>query len=98
MTVRAARHFETSEPVALTCRGCRQPVIYGLAEGVTARADLMPLTSLQEIAAVLAGRRTFTLRRSGLIERDAGRRSDPTLASPVLAEHRCSGKGSTDVV
>lgn len=96
MTVRAYRHLETTAPLVHACRRCHTPVIYGLAEGVTARADLLPITSAGEIAAVLAGRQTYTVRRSGLIRRDAGRRADPTLASPVLAEHRCSRRGSTD--
>lgn len=89
MTIRAHRHFETTPPVVVVCWRCNRPTIYGLAEGVIARADITPIDSASEIRAVVAGRRTYTLTRSGLVERDAGRRSDSTLASPVLAEHAC---------
>lgn len=89
MTVRAHRHFETTTPVVVTCHRCDRPTIYGLAEGFIARADPAPLDQTQEIAAVVAGRQTYTLLRSGLVHRDAGRRSDPSLAGVVLAEHAC---------
>lgn len=91
MTLRATRHLETTVPVVISCSRCLGPVIYGIAEGIPARADAAPLTSLQEIGAVLAGRQTYTLQRAGLVQRDADRRSDPGLAGPVLAEHTCPG-------
>jgi hypothetical protein len=89
MTVRAFRHLETTTPLVHTCRRCDRPVIYGLAEGVPARCDPTPINTVGEIAAVMAGRRTYTLQRTGLVERDALRRSDPNLTGPVLAEHDC---------
>lgn len=91
MTLRVHRHLDTTAPLVHTCRRCGRPVIYGLAEGVPARADVAPVDQRGEIVAVLAGRQTYTLRRSGLIHRDAGRRADPTLAAPVVAEHGCQG-------
>lgn len=90
MTIRALRHLETTAPIVISCSGCLGPVIYGLAEGVAARVDAAPLrTPADEARAITAGRQTYTLRRSGLIHRDAVRRTDPTLAGPVLAEHDC---------
>jgi hypothetical protein len=90
MTVRAFRHLETTTPVIHTCRRCGRPIVYGLAEGIPVRADLTPLVgALAEPLAMLEGRQTYTLRLFGLVHRDAGRRADPTLSKPVLAEHAC---------
>jgi hypothetical protein len=94
MTIRAFRHLETTTPVVLACHGCGAPVVYGLAEGIPARTDPAPLTPWQEIRAVVAGRQTYTLTRAGLVQRDAGRRADPGLTGPVLAEHRCDGRAA----
>lgn len=91
MTIRAPRHFETTTPLVHTCPRCQKPVIYGLAEGLAARVDLLPLDPIRdEPGAVLAGRQTYTLTRTGLVHRDAYRRSDPTLTGPVLAQHHCT--------
>ncbi len=89
MAVRASRHLETTEAIVITCHRCLRPVIYGIAEGIAARVDAVVLDQAAEIAAVLARRQTYTLRRSGLIRRDATRRSDPDLTGPVVAEHNC---------
>lgn len=92
MTGRAYRHFETTAPVVTRCGRCLGPVIYGLAEGIPARVDVAPLPGPAAEAAVLdGGRQTYTLRRSGLVHRDPARRTDPALATPVLAEHACPG-------
>jgi hypothetical protein len=85
-----SRHLETTAPLVHTCRRCDRPVIYGLAEGIPARVDPAPLAGpLAEALAVVAGRQTYTLTRTGLVQRDAGRRSDPSLTGPVLAAHHC---------
>jgi hypothetical protein len=94
MTVRAHKHFETTPPAVVTCWRCGRPTIYGLAEGLIARADPAPIDQTGEIRAVIAGRATYTLRRTGLIQRDAGRRGDDTLAAPVLAAHDCPARPS----
>lgn len=94
MTIRTHRHLETTPPLVHTCRRCGRPVVYGLAEGIPARVDTIPVDQAGEIAAVVAGRQTYTLRRSGLIHRDVRRRSDPTLAGPVLVEHACATRRS----
>lgn len=89
MTLRARPHLETTPALVHACKRCGRPVLYGLAEGLHARADIAPIGQAAEIAAVIAGRSTYTLRRSGLIQRDASRRADPTLAVPVLVAHDC---------
>lgn len=89
VTIRAFKHFETTSPAVVICWRCGRPTIYGLAEGVIARADPNPIDQVGEIRAVIAGRATYTLRRTGLIQRDASRRADDTLAAPVLASHVC---------
>jgi len=92
MTLRAFRYLETTAPVVHTCWRCGRPILYGLAEGIPARVDITPISSAVEAAYTAAGRATYTLRRSGLIHRDQSRRSDPSLASPVLAAHQCPGR------
>jgi hypothetical protein len=94
MTIRAFRYFETTAPAVVTCWRCSKPTVYGLAEGVIARADITPISGAQEAAAIRAGLQTYTLRRTGLVQRDAYRRSDPALASPVLATHVCPNRRS----
>lgn len=89
MTVRAFRHFETTLPTVDTCRRCGRPVLFGLAEGLTVRADPVPLTAAAEDQALTAGRQTYTLTRTGLVHRDESRRADPRLSSPVVADHLC---------
>lgn len=89
MTIRAHRHFETTTPSVHTCQACGRLTLYGLAEGLPVHADPVPLTALGELLALAAGRQTYTLRRSGLIHRDASRRADPRLSTPVVADHSC---------
>ncbi|MFD6770620.1 hypothetical protein ACFWC6_30855 [Micromonospora chalcea] len=70
---------------------CGATVLTGHAEGLFARVDLTPLNRDGEIHALCAGLQTYTLTRTGLVHRDAGRIADTSLckAGPVLAEHRC---------
>jgi hypothetical protein len=95
MTIRVHRFLETTAPLVHTCRRCERPVIYGLAEGLPARVDPAPLDGpLAEALAVVAGRETYTLTRIGLVQRDAVRRSDPSLTGPVVAQHDCPRRNS----
>lgn len=87
--IRAFVHLETTAPYVQTCRRCRRTILYGLAEGIPARVDVTPIDGRTEAACIAVGRPTFTLRRTGLVQRDDSRRCDPNLASPVLAEHAC---------
>ena len=90
MTIRAFRHLETTSPVVHICPRCHRSIVYGLAEGIPARVDPAPVDTLRdEPWLVLAGRQTYTLTRTGLVHRDAGRRADPDLTGPVLPEHHC---------
>ena len=70
---------------------CGATVLTGHAEGLFARVDLTPLNRAGEIHALVAGLQTYTLSRTGLVHRDAGRIAGQALADmgPVLAEHRC---------
>ena len=82
-----------------TCTPCQAPTIVGLDVdhgGFATTCDPTPLTQLGEVLAILAGRRTLTLRRrAGRLELD--RRDDlriswePAEAGPwdVLAVHTC---------
>jgi hypothetical protein len=89
VTIRAFSHLETSPVVIKACHRCATAIFTGLAEGVHAYVDVTPINTIGEIAVVLDGRQTYTLRRSGLVQRDATRRSDPGLTGPIVAEHRC---------
>ncbi|AGL13858.1 hypothetical protein [Actinoplanes sp. N902-109] len=90
--IRAHVHLETTAPTVTLCARCRRTVIVGLAEGIPARVDPTPIAPAAEAALAAAGRQTYTLRRTGLIQRDASRRADRSLASPVLAQHQCPGQ------
>lgn len=90
MTRRIGHSLETSPVVLKACPRCKAQMLTGIAEGVHAYVDIIPLTPAGEGAAIAAGRQTYTLRRFGLIHRDTYRRADPALAAPVLADHRCA--------
>lgn len=83
--------FITTPVITGTHPRCGAVVLHGHAEGVFARVDLTPLTRAGEIAAICHGLQTYTLTRTGLIHRDAGRIAGTALvdAGPVLAEHAC---------
>lgn len=85
----------TTPATGKICHHCHTPVLTGLAEGLHATVDLHPLNPTQETAALLIGRWTYTLTRSGLIHRDAGRIAGNTLTGPILADHKCRPKGGT---
>lgn len=87
-----SRHFDTTPPAVRACIRCGRPILHGLAEGLHARVDPVPLDPAGERRAAAAGRWTYTLRRTGLIHRDPDRRADPTLAAPVVAAHACPGR------
>lgn len=82
-----------------TCRHCRAPVLTGLDEDLCAfhaTTDPNPLTALGEALALLAGRRTYELRRRGenrlgLYRRDRwqiqGRQAGDQHF--VVADHQC---------
>lgn len=93
-----ADHLVTTRARTATCHRCQDPILIGLAEGLTARVDATPLPDHDaEIAALLAGLRTYTkFANNELAYRDAGRirehqKRNPRLAPrPIHAEHKCT--------
>lgn len=88
----------TRAATARTCRDCGAPVLAGLdgdVAAVTVRVDPAPLDAAGEALAVLGGRGTYSLRRSGrrfeLDRRDPFHMRTPagTSTYDVCAEHRC---------
>src|SRR5262245_32367511 len=71
------------------CPRCRRVTLTGIAEGLHTRVDPTPLNPAAELQALLASRRTYTLTRAGLVERDAGRIAGNSLTGPVLPTHHC---------
>lgn len=71
-----------------TCRRCGAHLLVAHVEGLTARVDAHPINPTQEIAALLAGKWTYTHDWKQLFYRDAPRirSGDP---GPIHAEHRC---------
>jgi hypothetical protein len=89
----STRHLVSTPAKAETCPGCRAALLVALDEGLTARVDATPLPDRPaEIAALLAGRRTYTrLRNNELVHRDADRIADPRLRGDIHAQHQCTG-------
>lgn len=91
-------HLVTTRARSDTCHRCQDPILIGLAEGITTRVDAAPLPDRDaEITALLAGLRTYTrFSNSELAYRDAGRirehqRRDPRLPKrDIHAEHKCT--------
>lgn len=89
-------HLITTTPTATTCRHCRRPILAATIGGLDRHLDLVQLTPAGELAALLAGRATFTLRGDLLARRTVHhiRGGSPT---PVLPEHACPGVDPTHV-
>jgi len=91
-------HLVTTRAKPATCHRCRDPILIGLADGLTARVDATPLPDRNaEIAALLAGLRTYTrFSNDELAYRDADRirehhKRDPRLAPrQIHVEHKCT--------
>lgn len=89
-------HLATTRAKPDTCHRCHDPILIGLAEGLTVRVDATPLPDRDaEIAALLAGLRTYTkFANNELAYRDANRISEkrePWLAPrQIHAEHKCT--------
>lgn len=88
-----ADHLATTRARPDTCHRCRDPILIGLAEGLTARVDATPLPDRNaEITALLAGLRTYTrFSNDELAYRDPTRIRDPRLSKrEIHAEHKCT--------
>jgi hypothetical protein len=82
-------HLISKRASITRCRTCGRSVLAGWDEGRIARVDPTPLNRGDEIAALLAGKWTYSLMLGRwLVHRDAGRISDG-LSGTVHAEHQC---------
>ena len=91
--VAMADHLATTRAKPDTCHRCQDHILTGLAEGLTARVDATPLPDRNaEIAALLAGLRTYTcFSNHELAYRDPTRIRDRRLGKcDVHAEHKCT--------
>jgi hypothetical protein len=83
----AASFWPTRPATARTC-SCGAAIIAGLSEGVPVRVDVHALTVEGELAAILAGRMTFTLVGGALVHRDEFR-IKVSRKGPIFASHKC---------
>lgn len=97
----ARQHLITTAVELHFCPRCASYVLDGVAEGEPARVDLIPVTELGALWAILSGRRTYWLRQrwadtpadsrgAALIIRDAGRIRAGRITGPILITHRCN--------
>ena len=87
-------HLITIRVVTKPCPTCRITIMVGIEQGLPARAELPALDQAGEIAALLAGARTYTLTPATriLIHRDASRIRGGYLKGTIHAEHLCPGR------
>lgn len=81
------RHLITTTAEPCPCHRCGAPTLTGWADGLHARVGTQPLNRDGELAAILAGRRTYTLTHEGLVHRDRWHLTHPH--GPILANHAC---------
>lgn len=76
-----------------TCPRCGAAILTAHDEGLPASVDATPLADhAAEIAALLAGMRTYTqARNKQLIERTPQRLSTNNIPGTIHAEHKCVG-------
>jgi hypothetical protein len=55
------RHLVSTPAAATTCRKCRRIVLAGWSDGFMVRTDPQPLNALGELAALVAGKRTYNV-------------------------------------
>lgn len=72
------------------CPRCGAPILRGLAEGYPARVDVRPVGRGAEIGALMTGRESFALCRSGeLVTRDPSRIRGGLVGTGIFLGHRC---------
>lgn len=81
-------YFETTVPVVRNCRSCGVWLAAGVAEGVKAEIELVPLDTVQRLWCVVNRIQMYAMRRSGLIRMDAGRLTDPRFKT-LFPQHHC---------
>ncbi|HLL68838.1 MAG TPA: hypothetical protein VK453_24460 [Micromonosporaceae bacterium] len=84
-----SEHLATDPVTVQRCRRCQAPILVGLAEGLPCRVDPVAVNQLGELIAILGILATFTLTKSGLVQRDASRVRGTFLRGPVLVQHQC---------
>lgn len=84
-------HLISTRSSGHPCHRCGSPVFTAWAEGLHVTADADPLDRPGEVAALLAGRWTYSRTPGGeLVHRDAGRITGGSVPGQIHAEHRCS--------
>lgn len=82
-------HLITTQARAVACPRCRRVVLAGIAEGLNAIVDLTPIKpGADEMATLLANRRTYTFLAGELVYRDPPRIRGQSRGL-ILAEHKC---------
>ncbi|MGI5155790.1 hypothetical protein [Microbispora sp. CA-102843] len=87
-------HFISTPALLDTCHHCGRPILTAHSEGLLARADPTPITPADELAALIAGRRTYDIHPMGLPRKPyLVHRSQFRIRAPrkwaVVAEHQC---------
>jgi len=84
-------HFISTTATETTCPRCRARLLTAFDEGLRATVDAEPLAKpADEIAALLAGKWTYTLTRNRhLVHRTPERIAAGTLAGSIHAAHKC---------
>lgn len=88
--VSSGPHSITTAPSLTTCRSCNSPVLAATVRGLDEHVDTATLNDAGELAALLDGRRTFSL----VAEDYLSLRTALDIAAgppkrPVLAQHGC---------
>lgn len=85
-------YFETTIPVIRQCRWCAVWLAAGVAEGIKAEIDLgVQLDTGQRLWCVFNKIEMYALRRTGLIQMDSMRLTDPRWIS-LFPQHYCHVK------
>jgi hypothetical protein len=84
-------HFETTIPVVRRC-ACGVWFAAGVAEGIKAEVELIGLDTVQRLWCVCNRIQMYCLRRTGLVQMDPGRLSDPRLNVTLFPQHYCHVK------
>jgi hypothetical protein len=88
----AHRHLESTASKESECGGCGAAILVALVDGLSAKADAVPLADqAAELDALIHGRTTY-YRTAGkfLITRDADQITARPHASPIHASHECA--------
>lgn len=81
------RHFDTTIPKIQPC-ACGVWLAAGISEGIHVKIDIVALDRAQAVLATIARVRLYALTRTGLVELDQYRLTDPKFGRPYPV-HRC---------